>query len=78
MVLQAMADAGASPETTVVIGDTSYDMMMARAAGARAVGVAWGYHAPIELEAAGAMAVALSADDLAPIAKRMIAQGTTV
>ena len=49
MVWQAMADAGAAPETTVVIGDTSYDMAMAKAAGATAIGVGWGYHPPAEL-----------------------------
>lgn len=54
MIDTAMADAGAAPETTVMIGDTSFDMAMARAAGARAVGVAWGYHPADELRAAGA------------------------
>ncbi len=58
MAITAMADAGASAETTVMIGDTSYDMMMGRAAGARSLGVAWGYHAPDELLAAGAYHVA--------------------
>jgi phosphoglycolate phosphatase len=29
-------------------------MRMARAAGVKAIGVAWGYHAVVELEAAGA------------------------
>lgn len=54
MVLQAMAEMGAEPQRTVVIGDTSYDMEMAKAAGAHAIGVAWGYH-PVEmLRAAGA------------------------
>ena len=28
----------------MMIGDTSYDMAMARAAGVTAIGVAWGYH----------------------------------
>ncbi len=58
MVAAAMADAGAVPETTVVIGDTSYDMAMACAAGVRAIGVAWGYHDVADLRAAGAHAVA--------------------
>ena len=58
MALQAMAEAGAGPGTTVVIGDTSFDMMMARAAGARAIGVDWGYHHAAELIEAGAFAVA--------------------
>ena len=54
MVLQAMAATGAAPEATVMIGDTTYDMLMARAAGAHAVGVSWGNHAAAELTAAGA------------------------
>ena len=58
MVLQAMADAGASPETTVVIGDTAFDMGMAVAAGATAIGAGWGYHEAAELLEAGAAAVA--------------------
>ena len=58
MIETAMADAGATPATTVMIGDTSYDMLMARAAGVRAVGVAWGYHPADELIAAGAHVVA--------------------
>ncbi|MEC4594000.1 MULTISPECIES: HAD-IA family hydrolase [Nitrospirillum] len=57
MALKAMAEAGADPTTTVVIGDTSYDMQMARNAGAAALGVAWGYHAPQSLLAAGAARV---------------------
>lgn len=58
MVEQAMAEAGAAPETTMVIGDTSYDMAMARAAGATAIGVAWGYHPPEALVEAGAHHIA--------------------
>lgn len=57
MVLHAMADTGAEPRDTVVIGDTSYDMEMARAAGAAAIGVAWGYHEAEDLRRAGAMIV---------------------
>ncbi len=44
MLLTAMAETGISPECAVMIGDTSYDMDMARAAGIRAIGVSWGYH----------------------------------
>jgi phosphoglycolate phosphatase len=58
MVLQAIADAGAAAETTIVVGDTSYDMAMAAAAGASGIGAGWGYHEPNELIAAGAVAVA--------------------
>jgi phosphoglycolate phosphatase len=44
MILQAMIDAGVSPENTVMIGDTSFDMEMARAAQVTGIGVSWGYH----------------------------------
>jgi len=61
---QAMAEAGARPEETLMIGDTAFDMQMARQAGAHALGVAWGYHATDELLAAGARQVALRPADL--------------
>ena len=64
MLLTAMADAGAIAETTVMIGDTSYDIDMALAAGTRALGVGWGYHPPDDLIAAGAHAVAMDSDEL--------------
>ncbi len=57
MVLQAMAETGIGASDTVVIGDTAFDIEMARAAGAAAVGVSWGYHAVSDLHAAGAAAV---------------------
>ena len=44
----------------VMIGDTSYDMAMARAAGVTAIGVAWGYHDAEELSRAGAHHIAAS------------------
>jgi phosphoglycolate phosphatase len=53
MVLAAMREAGATPQDTVVVGDTIYDIAMARAAGAAAIGVSWGYHARDRLSAAG-------------------------
>lgn len=64
MLAAAMAEAGAEPAGTVMIGDTAFDVTMARAAGCRAIGVAWGYHAPEELLAAGADAVAATAAEL--------------
>ena len=64
MVRAAMTEAGAVAAATVVIGDTSYDIGMARAAGARAIGVGWGYHPVAELNAAGAHAIAIAPTDL--------------
>ena len=58
MLESAMAEAGARPVDTVMIGDTVYDIEMAITAGTRAIGVAWGYHTAAELLAAGAETVA--------------------
>ncbi|WP_413203993.1 HAD family hydrolase [Rhodospirillum sp. A1_3_36] len=57
MVLDAMASVGGEPGSTVMIGDTSYDMEMAARSGALGVGVAWGYHDSPALLAAGARLV---------------------
>jgi phosphoglycolate phosphatase len=64
MVHLAMKEAGAAPETTIMIGDTSYDMAMGVAAGARSLGVDWGYHDEHELRTAGAYHVALHPREL--------------
>ncbi|MBL8689222.1 MAG: HAD-IA family hydrolase [Rhodospirillaceae bacterium] len=58
MLRNAMAFAGAAPEDTVMIGDTTFDMRMAANAGVRGLGVVWGYHPRQELMASGAHAVA--------------------
>ncbi len=54
MIHTAIADAGADASTTLMVGDTSYDMMMARSAGAHAIGVTWGYHSAGALKEGGA------------------------
>lgn len=57
LLLAAMAEVGAEPGETVMVGDTTYDIEMARAAGCLAVGVTWGNHEAARLEAAGAHCV---------------------
>ena len=64
MVYQALADAGVEAKDSVVIGDTVYDIHMGKAAGARTIGVNWGYHPVDELRGAGADAIAESMDEL--------------
>jgi phosphoglycolate phosphatase len=64
MVDQAMADAGALPQMTIVVGDTSFDMAMAVNAGATGIGAAWGYHEADDLMEAGAVAVARQPSDV--------------
>lgn len=61
MVLECCAETGVDAASTIVIGDTSYDMEMARSAGVLAIGVAWGYHPSEALLASGASAIAPSA-----------------
>lgn len=55
MIHQAMSEAGVGRESTVMIGDTSFDMDMAAAAGVRGLGVSWGYHPVTSLTAAHAV-----------------------
>jgi phosphoglycolate phosphatase len=71
MVLDAMREAGVAPEDTVVVGDTVYDIAMARAAGATALGVTWGYHEASALERAGAYAVIDRFESLGPLLERI-------
>ncbi|MEP2784790.1 MAG: HAD-IA family hydrolase [Pseudoruegeria sp.] len=54
MVLTALSEVGIDAANAVMIGDTSFDMEMGRAAGVRCVGVSWGYHDPDRLRASGA------------------------
>ena len=64
MILQALGEAGISADNAVMIGDTAFDMEMARAAGVAAIGVSWGYHPRDRLIAAGADWVAATIEDL--------------
>lgn len=64
MLHRAMLETEMRPEATVMVGDTTYDMAMARAAGVAAIGVAWGYHAVTDLRSAGAHLIIEHFDDL--------------
>ena len=72
MALAAMAEAGATPENTIFIGDTGWDMGCARAAGCGAIGAGWGYHESEELLSAGAHGVALQPDGVMAVAKEWL------
>lgn len=73
MLEAALFEAGALPAQAVMIGDTSFDMLMARSAGVRGVGVAWGYHAPAELIASGAVSVAETVTSLSRALEKALA-----
>lgn len=57
MVMNACRDTGVDPEDVIVFGDSIYDMEMAVAAGASAVGVSYGYGDPETLRQAGAVRI---------------------
>jgi phosphoglycolate phosphatase len=65
MLEAALFEAGAQREETVMIGDTSFDMIMAKNIGVAAIGVGWGYHGEEELLASGAGRVVDTATELA-------------
>lgn len=52
MLTTAMAETGVDAPRAVMIGDTSFDMEMSRAAGMHSIGVSWGYHSRDKLGAA--------------------------
>ena len=62
-----MLDAGAMPEHTYMIGDTSYDMHLANNANCHAVGVSWGYHDDETLRVAGAKHLIHEYSELFPL-----------
>jgi phosphoglycolate phosphatase len=64
MLLQAVEVTGTRPENAAFIGDTTFDMEMARLANLRPIGVAWGYYQAERLMTAGAYRVANHVDDL--------------
>ena len=78
MIETAKREAGVEAAQTIMVGDTTYDMEMARLAGVGALGVAWGYH-PIEaLVAAGAHDISEAAASLIGQADRLLAAQASV
>ena len=75
MVHQAAAETGVEARDAILIGDTSYDMAMARAAGSAAIGVTWGYHPADQLVHHGAHDVIDQFDQLHDVLERLWEQG---
>ena len=64
MLLELMAEFGALPERTLMIGDTTHDLQMARNAGTPSVAVSFGAHEPEAFAEFGPLAVVHSTDEL--------------
>jgi len=75
MLYKAMAETGVEASATVMIGDTTFDMEMARNAGTLAIGVAWGYHEVGELTEAGAHRVVNTYDMLPEAIESLVRTG---
>lgn len=64
MIVHILDETDIPASEAVMIGDTTFDMVMAESAGVRAIGVEWGYHDAGELIASGAAAVAADIAEL--------------
>jgi phosphoglycolate phosphatase len=65
MLEELMAEFGVGPEATLMIGDTTHDLLMARNAGVAALGVAYGAHPRRALEAEAPLYCAANVAELA-------------
>ena len=75
LLLEAMVEAEAERDTTIMLGDTVYDMTMAVNAKVPAIGVSWGYHEVDELRLAGARAIAQNYGDVPGLVSRLLREG---
>ena len=65
MLEQLMDEFGVEPDATLMIGDTTHDLLMAKNAGVAALGVAYGAHPRANLEAQNPLYCATDVGDLA-------------
>ncbi|WP_240704892.1 HAD-IA family hydrolase [Croceicoccus sediminis] len=64
MIEQVLRETGHTAEEAVMIGDTTFDIIMGESAKVRTIGVDWGYHGADELIASGAVGVARDIGEL--------------
>ena len=69
MLERAMGETGIRPGRTMMVGDSSYDVGMARAAGCLAVAVSWGFQPVDRLVEAGAERVIARMDEVPALTK---------
>lgn len=68
MIHACLRDTGVDARRAVILGDTTFDIEMGRAAGIRTIGVTWGYHPAAALTHAGADALI---DDFAALSETL-------
>jgi len=70
-ILHAASALGVAPTECAVVGDTENDVVAGKAAGARTIGVTWGYGTRARLEAAGVEYLIETPDALAPLLRAL-------
>lgn len=71
LMMQTLSETGVDKSDAVMIGDTTFDILMACNAGTPSVGVSWGVHESHELLDAGAGHIADHIDEILPAIDRL-------
>ena len=71
MLEAALFEAAVTPDQAVMIGDTTFDIVMANGANVASIGVEWGYHPAEELREAGAQRIAANVAQLGDMLKEL-------
>lgn len=71
LMLQTLSETGVDAADAVMVGDTTFDILMAKNAGTAAVGVSWGVHERHELTEAGAAHVVDAFHEIPPTLDRL-------
>lgn len=69
-VIAYLLEQNGRADNMVMVGDTKFDVIGAKVHGIPTIGVAWGYGEVSDMEAAGAMAIAHSTDELLELLRR--------
>lgn len=70
-VIAYLLESSGAKEDMVMVGDTKYDILGAKAHGIPAIGVGWGYGKVKEMEEAGAVGIAQTMDELIGLIRGM-------
>ena len=63
-IISYLLEKAGGAENAIMVGDTAYDVIGAKAHGMPAIGVSWGYGEVADMEEAGAAAIAHTMDEL--------------
>jgi phosphoglycolate phosphatase len=72
LMFQTLSETGVRAADAVMVGDTTFDILMARNAGTASVGVSWGVHEVDELHQAGADRVVTAFDEIPAVIDGLI------